>query len=196
MASGDHIIPVDETQIVGIFHEVFDVFLQTFKPTTAFISRVAGESWIGFLIVFALFFCLFIARIGSRAGDIGAFGHSMMMVTRYGLIGCAVYFLLWLVDVAVVGPLAFFGYLLVQLANGTFSQLEHIGRQKVPSPQYVWGDPAQTYGMGDFWGNIGDFLLGNRAFLPLDLKALGLIVCALFCIRLVCFGLMAKAHAR
>lgn len=172
--------------VVSFFHDLLTGVLSVFKPTTAFISQIAGESWLGFLIIFAIFFSIFIARIGARTRNPAAFASAMMSLTRYGLLLSGGYLALAIVNVAIIGPLAALIYMTANSLTGSEHGLANLARVAAQTPG----------GMGKFWSDLLAFLFGNRAFMPLGFRSVLLVMCAFVCIRMVCKGMLPKEEAR
>lgn len=174
MADGNDItVKVDEHWLGTLISNIVEIVLSIFRPVFHFVTEVAGAGWLGFAIVFMIFFMVYLIRMGARSGNTNVYADALRYIGQRGMACAGIYMAVLLVEFLFMPPAAVFFYLLFNSISG--------------------GEPGLSAFLGFLSGNspykaqfITDmvtFYGSDRLLLPLGLRQTGLI--------LVAFGSMA-----
>lgn len=148
--------------VLNFFSAAFHFISSFVGPISLFIREVAGQSWLGAALVFAIFFTLLLIRMGAKSSKgIAVYSASLEYIGRWGLLACAAVLALLGVEYAVMPVVTI---ALTALANTVTGEQPGLGQLSAflltpsPSRSAFLGDVATFYGEGH-----SAFPLGFRA---------------------------------
>ena len=165
----DRQVTFNLNSVFGAIHSIFEFFGSMFRPVANFMREVAGASWLGFAVIFMIFFTLFLIRMGARsAKGIAVYGVSLEYIGLRGLVACGAFLAILALEWAVMPVLT----VLVDAAENSFSDgtpglFQLAGFLATPSPSRT-----------AFLHDIATFYREGHSALPLGFKATGLIAVA------------------
>lgn len=166
----------DLGSVFGALQAALNLFTSMFRPVGDFMREVAGQSWLGFALVFALGFTLLLVRTGARsASGIAVYGGSLEYIGKRGALACLAALALLGLQWALMPPLAVLTAAIGNSASGSEPGLgELVAFLGAPSPARA-----------AFLTDVLTFYSEGHVAFPLGFKALTLVAVAFGCMLLV-----------
>jgi len=150
--------------IPGTLVDALSTLIQFFKPVAAFIREIAGNGWLGFAIIFALFFAIFLLRAGGLRKENQGYANGLRYIGARGSGVVAAYLLLLLADYLLT-PVAWF--VVSGLWNSLFA--EDVG---------FFTMIGLLFTDSEWRGQFADFWNSDRLILPLGFRSAFLLLVA------------------
>lgn len=156
--------------LIGIhkstMEQVIEAILSAAKPIIGFISDVSGNGWIGFIVVFVIFFSIFLLRAGGFSRNNEGYTRGLIYIGARGLAVFAIY-----------GAVLAFDFLmtplLAMLASGVIGLLSGGHPNLFEQLALLFTTPGYRHEFGQFYGT------GDRLLVPLGLRST-LMICVAF----------------
>ena len=165
----DQVLSVSMNSVLGFGRAGFEFFTSLARPLSQFVREVAGQGWLGAALVFAIFFTLFLIRMGAKsAKGIAVYSASLEYIGRWGLLGCAAFLALlgleWLVMPIVTILVTAVANTLTGGQPGVFQLFGFL----------VLASPSRSA----FLGDVGTFYGEAHSILPLGFRSIVLVAVA------------------
>lgn len=165
MEGNDEItVKVSEHWLAGIL----DFLMAVFRPLFHFVAEVAGAGWVGFALVFMIFFMVYLIRTGVRSGNAHLYAAAMHYIGWRGMIGSAIYLALLTAEFLFMPPVALF----MNLALNSF-----LGQEPGVGNFLSFLDGQSPF-KAPFMADMLAFYGTDHLLLPLGFRQAGLIMVA------------------
>ncbi len=161
--------------VLTLLQTIIEYFLAVFKPVMHFITGIAGQGWVGFSLVFMIFFMVFLVRTGAKTGRVQIYGNAMEYIGIRGMLVGGSYLILLLLEFLFMPLLVI---IIAGLVNLVTSGEPGIGSFLL---LMLTESPSRTA----FVSDLGAFYSSDRLLLPLSFRPTGLIIIAFFCMWVV-----------
>ena len=168
--------------IITLLANISGFVLHVFKPVLGFVYSVSKASWAGMAVIFAIFFALFLIRMGARTGKgVVIYAAGLEYVGGIGLAISAGLLTLLAVEYACEPIIAIFSDALWNTMSGGEPGIFHL------LGFLIFGGPSRNA----FFADVASFYAKDHTILPMGPRVAGLVA--------VAFGtmfLVAKSASR
>lgn len=178
---------VTATFEVPSWGDIVDGIASLIRPIFQFIAEVSASGWIGFSIVFMIFFMLYLLRIGAKTNNIKIYTDGMRYIGKNGLIVTLLYLVVLSIEHLIFPPIVIFVHLLY---NSIF------GNEPGISEFITFIEGSSPYRKLLITDLLAIYFSDRNHILPLGLRSTGLVTAAFSSMLIVATAVSAGMKAK